>query len=294
MAVPIVNGLTPMTGAAWGRDLVRLSADNLAAQVSVAFGGAAAEVIGVNDVDGWVDLRTPRCPTQEPGAVDVVIRNLDDDGEPVAGEVATLVGGFVYERADSVLEGNLGRLARELLRRIKQQLLAATGLDVSVDYDEDADDGVRMVHLAEVPSITLSGPRMPVNRQLQRRERRYIVVEGTGGAELVRLAPAKTVDLVWTMTIATRSKAQLFNLVEACGAWLNVNPRLSMLADETDPSSTVRWPLEHGEFRMSPKGPDDLRAATLEITVRGFNLHEGRPLDRGRLVDDTVVVAEQK
>jgi hypothetical protein len=85
---------------------------------------------------------------------------------------------------------------------------------------------------------------------------------------------------------------QLLNIIQCIGQWLNANPRVSMLAVEADPTSERRWPLEHGEFRTSPKGPDDLRTATVDLTVRGFNLDEGRVLDRGRVVEETTVEAK--
>lgn len=293
MAVPTIQSVTPSTGQAWGRDLVRIVGDNFGVGVVVEFGGASAEVVNlVGGDDGFIDVRTPACPVKEPGAVAVSVQNLDEDGDEVDGELATSAGAYTFVRAETTLESNLARLARSLLKLIKQQVLASTGMDVAVDFDADADDDVRVVQVAEVPSLTLAGPRAVTNRALQRRERRLVAVQGTGGLEFVRLAPAKTVDLVFTLMATTRSKVQLLNLIESIGAWLNVNPRIYMLADEDDPTSQRRWPMDHGDFRSSLKGADDLRTATVEITIRGFNLHEGRPLDRSRLVAETIVGTE--
>jgi hypothetical protein len=293
MAVPSISSVSPASGLAWGRDLVRVAGSGFGPGVRITFGGAASEIVNlVGGDDGFADVRTPVCPPQQPGVVSVAVQNLDDDGEPIVGELDTEADAYTYARADTTAESDLARFVRMLLRKLKQQVLDATGMDVAVDFDEDSDDGVRAVVVANPPSLTLAGPRIQTNRFLQRKERRLDVVQGTGGLEFVRRAPSKTVDLAFSLVATTRSKMQLLNIIQCIGQWLNANPRVSMLAVEADPTSERRWPLEHGEFRTSPKGPDDLRTATVDLTVRGFNLDEGRVLDRGRVVEETTVEAE--
>lgn len=292
MAVPTITSVTPASGAAWGRDVLRIIGTGFADNVSVTFGGTAGTVLGVVSDDGaggsYLDVRTPRCPDQEPGAVDVALQNLDADGAAIDGELVTLADGYTYQRADTAQESTLAKLVRELIRSLKQQVLVSTGTAVHIDYDPDAGDDVRIVPIAETPSITIQGPSTRSNRFLQRKERRLEVVAGTGGTQYVRRGPTMTVDLVFGLTLVTESTVQLLNLQTALAGWLNANPWIYILDSD---SGAVRWPMDPGEIRTAPPGPDKLRSASAEITIRGFHLDEGFVLDRGRLVEEVLVDA---
>ncbi|NVJ28962.1 transcription factor, partial [Myxococcus sp. AM011] len=65
------------------------------------------------------------------------------------------------------------------------------------------------------------------------------------GAELVRRRPAYTVDLAFTLTVASERTAELFNLMAAVATFLNRNRWLAMPRDAEDASrGTVRWEMD--------------------------------------------------
>ena len=87
MAVPALTGINPASGPTSGGDLVRLTGTGFAAQVTVLFGDAPAEVIAVREEAGQ-SLADVRTPAHIEGTVDVCLRNLDAAGVPVPGEEA--------------------------------------------------------------------------------------------------------------------------------------------------------------------------------------------------------------
>ena len=67
--------------------------------------------------------------------------------------------------------------------------------------------------------------------------------------------------------------------------------------EQRDPADasrgTVRWELDaDGEFRTQLAGKDDVRAFTCGFVVRGFDLDEGGPLERPRVVEETQLDTE--
>ena len=293
MAVPTLTGITPTSGPTAGGDLVRISGTGLAAQVVVLFDGLAGEVLGIRDEAGAsvADVRTP--PHAE-GTVDVVLRNLDDTGEPVPGEEATLSGAYRFLRPRIVAESDLTRLVRTLLRELKRQVLANVSMTVSVDYDDTTVDGMNVVAISKLPSLVLSGPRVAEDRFFSTNEPHEDVVAGAAGPELVRRRPPYTVDLVFTLTAASDRTVELLNLMAAVATFLNRNRWVEMPRDPAEPAAGVaRWEMDpDGDFQTRLDGPDDVRAFTCGLVVRGFDLDEGLPLDVGRAVVETELQTE--
>jgi hypothetical protein len=258
-----------------------------ASQVAVRFGGTAGRVLAVVD-DSGVSLALVHTPEHEPGTVTIELENLDDDGTPVPGELATLPAAYRFLRPRVAEEADLTRLVRTLLRELKRQVVANVSASVSVDYDDTVADGLRVIALAKLPSIVLSGPTLRQNRFYSENAPREDVVANSGGLEFVRRRPPYTVDLLFTLTAASERTVELFNLVAAVATFLNRNRRIEMLRNPADPASGfVRWEMDaEGDFRTQLEGKDDVRAFSCGLVIRGFDLDEGQPLDVGRLVDD--------
>lgn len=287
MAVPTLVSVLPASGPSSGGDLVRLVGSGFAAAVAVGLGGlpgvvaALREGLGV----GFVDLRTP---PHEAGFVDVTLENLDADGSPVPGESATLLGAYRYLRPEVAREWNLTRLVRQILREIKRQVIANVSASVAVDYDDTPADGLNVVAIATLPSLVLSGPTLRQNRFFSINVPHEDVVSTPDGPELERRRPPYTVDLVFTLTAASERTAELLNLMAAVATFLNRNRWLELPRDPDDATlGTVRWEMDaDGELRAQLQGKDDVRAFTWGLVVRGFDVDEGLPLDRGRPVID--------
>lgn len=293
MAVPVLTGVAPVRGPTSGGDLVRLTGAGFAARLSVLFGSAAGELLSVREESGvWLaDVRTP--PHAE-GFVDVVVRNLDDNDQPIPGEEATLPDAYRFLRPRIARESDLTRLVRTLLRELKRQVIEQTSMAVALDYDDSPGDGLNIVAIAELPSLVLSGPRLAENRFFSINELREHVVAGPAGPEIQRRRPPYTVDLQFTLTAASDRTIELLNLMAAVATFLNRNRWVEMARDPDDPAAgRARWEMDPaGEFRTQLEGRDDVKAFTCGFVVRGFDIDEGLPLDLGKAVADAELGTE--
>jgi hypothetical protein len=269
---------------------VRLTGSAFAESLQVKFGDALATFVRVHGDAGtsFADVRTP---ARSEGFVDVEIANLDADGAPIPGEVALLPGAYRYLRPRTAHEADLTRLVRRLLQELKRQIAANVSASVSVDYDDTPGDGLNLIAMASLPAIVLSGPVMRPNRFYSTNVPHEGAVTTPSGPELVRHKPPYTVDLVFTLTVSAARTAELLNLMAAVATFLNRNRSIELARDTEDPAlGTVRWELDpDGEFRTDLAGPGNVRAFTCGLLIRGFDVDEGLPLDRGKAVDETEV-----
>lgn len=285
MTAPSLAGISPNVGPASGGGLVRITGADFADRVEVFFDDAPASVLNVHH-DAGLDIADVRAPAHAQGRVDVTLQNLDPSGSPVPGEADTLPDAYRFLRSKLAGETDFIRLVRALLRELKRQVLSQVSMTVAVDY-RDAESGeLELVTVAEIPSVVLSGPRISENRFYALNEGREDVVPGPAGPELARHRPPYTVDLAFTITAVSDHTVELLNLMAAVGIFLGRNRWLTLPRDPFNPAlGSVAWELDpDGDIRPQLDGPDDLRAFTCGLVVRGFDLDEGQPIDRGKAV----------
>ena len=101
-------------------------------------------------------------------------------------------------------------------------------------------------------------------------------------------------DLAFTVTAVSDHTVELLNLMAAVGTFLNRNRWIELPRDPADPAlGSVRWEMDpDGDFRTRLDGPDDLRAFSCGLVIRGFDLDEGQTRDRGKAVDGVEVGSE--
>jgi hypothetical protein len=176
---------------------------------------------------------------------------------------------------------------RTLLQKLKSQLLKASGLTVSVDYRDVTVDGIEVTALSTMPSIVMSGPRVSENRFYSLNEGGTVFVPPPIGPEFLRNRPPFTVDLAFSLTVASDRTVELLNLLAAVATFLNRNRWVKVPRDSGDyEAGMVRWEMDpDGEFRTHLDEGDDVRVFTCGFVVRGFDLDEGWPLDLGRGVE---------
>ena len=203
----------------------------------------------------------------------------------------TLADAYRFERTALVREATVTLVVRTLLRMLKAQVLANTSMSVALDYDATPDDQLRVVTLASLPSLVLSGPTVRPSRFYASNVPHEDVVDGVSGPELVRRKPPLTVDMAFTLTAASDRTAELLNLLASVASFLNRNRWLSVLRDPDQPElGEVRWEMDpDGDFRTNLRGASDVRVFTVGLIIRGFDLDEGLPMDLGKAVDGAEV-----
>lgn len=294
MSTVALLSVSPIVGPTSGGDIVRVRGRGFAHRIDVRFGGVPGDVLNVRTAGG-VSLADVRTPLRVPGLVDVEVSNLDDAGDPILGESAVLFDAYRFERPRLARESDLTRLIRTLLRELKVQVCANVSASVSVDYDDAPEDGLRLVAMATLPSIVVSGPVLRESRFYALSVPDEDIEETPSGVEIRRRKLPYTVDLAFTITVASERTAELFNLMAAMATFLNRNHWIAMARDPDVPTrGKVRWELEaDGEFRTQLEGRDDVRAFTCGLVIRGFDIDEGLPLDVGATVVDPQLETER-
>src|SRR5215831_3609508 len=143
MAVPSIASITPSAGPSAGGFLVEIAgsgfqlpgggqsrlASSALASVRVLLGGRPARDVRVYTAGRLSCV----VPSGSPGAIELVVQNLDTDGLPIPGEMARQPDGFTYVAQSLTAEADLTRLVRALLRELKTQVLSNVVLTVQTD-----------------------------------------------------------------------------------------------------------------------------------------------------------------
>jgi len=290
MTVPTISSVTPNRGPCAGGNVVRVAGTGFAPWVGVEVGPGRAQLVPT-----WIvselSLADVCVPPGEAGPADLRVRNLDEAGTPIPGEDALAPHGYLYARPQLVTESDLTRLVRVLLRDLKREVLANTGIAVSVDYDDTPTDGLNVVAMATLPSLVLSGPTLRENRTLSTNVLRERPLDAD---EAERLRAPYTVDLAFRLTGASTRTTELLNLAAALGPFLSGRQWLEVARDPEAPEGdTVRYELDpDGELRTrldAGGGKADARVFTCGLVVRGFDLADGLAFERTRRVEETRV-----
>jgi len=308
MTIPTITSIAPVTGLTSGRALVTLvgtgmrlppppppsgpTSGVLPVTVEVLFGGLRATKVSVrNDPANPPNGTIATClsPPQAPGTVDVTLRNLDDDGEPIAGEEVMLPAAFSYERASLTRESELTRLVRTLLRSLKAQVLENLSLTVHTDFDDSTGDQLHVAAVSKLPALVIVGPELDENRFYSLNA---LPEDGGGDAVglpfTVRRVPY-TVDLTFQLVGMSEHTVELLNLMRLCTTFFHKNKHLEMDRDAADPSQgRVAYEMDFvagGQFKTESRpNESNVRHFAGTFVIRGVDIDEpaGVVVDEGR------------
>lgn len=324
MAVPTISALSPNVGATGGGHLVEITGTNfrtwtippasgapagpIQPTVEVLFGGAASSEVIVLSATRLYAM-VPRtalasvAPNFGEGAVDVVVRNLDDDGVLIPGETVTRAGGYTYRRVQLSNESDLNRLCRALIREFRVQVHPNVTFSSHTDYDSDAADGLNIVDLAQVPGIALLGPDLSENRFYSQNQRQAYPA---GGVERVVRRVPYTVDVSFGIVGVCELKTHAINLMAVVQGFFELNKTISMDRDPADLSKgRVSYIVElapDGDLKMARTANNsNLRFFSGSFIVRGFDLEDltgftsHQAVARtGQITQDPTILVEQK
>lgn len=300
MTIPTIISIAPNEGFTGGRGLVEIRGTGFRTwtvpafdgkptepatpTMRVAFGGTfGTEVSVVSDTRLFV--RAPKSPlpiarpTYGEGVVDVVIENLDEDVEPIAGEVATLVSGYRYKRAGLTLESDYARVTRQLIKEMRLQVIDNVSTGSHPDFDDMPEDLLSVVDVARLPAIVLFGPAIQENRFQSIHGRVY----GETGEDFesdAYNAPA-TDDLVYTLVGISDQKQEALALQSLVRQFFRRNTWLRLARDPEDPDKGfVEYELLQSQVGFSffapPDAKSNLRSFSGNFFVSAFQ-HEALP-----------------
>ncbi len=288
MAVPTISSVTPTEGPTGGEIIVEIAGTNFRlpdppvatgpvpvpefTTVEILFGTVAA----TRSAALSATLAIARLPIHDPELVDVTIRNLDNDGDPIAGETVTSADAFTFERPQIAggveSDGRIQNVVKRFVLELRRQIIEEVVHTWNVDWTDTPDDVLRETRIAKLPAILLIGPTGQLNRFFRSSARRRI----QESEELVKLRlPALTMDLEFDVGVVANHTGQALRLLELVAQFSNRNPWLTCDRDPTDPSAgTIRYELD---LTSAPNferraNASNVRDAILTFVVRGVDV----------------------
>lgn len=305
MAIPFIEAVTPGRGHSGGGTLVQIDGHNFRVPVAVApgnqpappppptvevlFDGLPARAVKVIS-ENVIRCLTPRHPPDRVvdgvqvsfGTVDVVVRNLADDGTVIAGETATLAAMYSFVRPELMpYKGAWARTLYALKTMFQELLLENVAVNPSVDYDRDTLEPLGFVELADSPGIALTAITFPPSPDEGPEEQE---VDVDGEYVLIRRAPIVT-DISGTMVLVATDQTELVNLTEQTTHIFRDFGLLVLPIDPLDAShGELRYRLELGTqgFQLSTRfGNSDLQTSEAPWRLRGVLSSDmpGAPLE---------------
>jgi len=99
-----------------------------------------------------------------PAAVDLRVVNLDDNGDPIVGEEATLAGGYEFRRVDLQQTGQAEQVIREFIEMLRRHIHRNTWWTMHRDYDSTPEDLLEYLQAKGLPLVRLQGPTWEEDR----------------------------------------------------------------------------------------------------------------------------------
>lgn len=297
MAVPTITNVSPSTVFTAGNSLVEIRGTGFrewvvpppsgylsgpyVSPVEVLFGGVAGYNVGVVSSERLF-VRIPPCPLPvvKPeygqGAVDIVLRNLNANGVPIAGELVTLPNGLLYQRAQLAIETDFARVTRALVRLMRQQIIVNVSPMQHSDFDLNTADLLNIVDVPTLPALVIFGPTIVENRLFSISGRVY---QREDDLEQDRFDAPETDDLIYSFVGITDQKLEALNLQSLVRTFFKNNKWLYL---DRDPANLAAGKNYYDlvldttvgiGFNVPPDQKSNLRSFSGSFIVRGFD-HE--------------------
>jgi hypothetical protein len=288
MAVPTISSVSPATGPSGGEIIVEVAGTNFRlpdpppatgpvprpefTTVEILFGTTpATRSAALSSV-----LAIARLPIHDPEAVDVTIRNLDNDGVPIAGETATSAAAFTFQRPQIAggveSDGRIQNVVKRLILELRRQIIEEVVHVWNTDWTDSPDDVIRETRIAKLPALLLIGPTGQFNRFFRSQARRRI----QESEELVKLRRnALTMDLEFDVGVVTNHGGQALRLMELASQFFHRTPWLTCDRDPNDPSQgEIRYEMDLTDAPSMGRRPSEsnVKDASLTIVVRGVEI----------------------
>lgn len=284
MAVPTINSVSP--SSVWtGGQLVTVTGTNFrlwvipptsSAKLPAPVPTMKVTIDGEECTQVEVESATKlycRLPPHDPGAGALTVTNLDDDGDPIAGETATLNAAVTFKRPDLTDAPDLERVNKQVIIELRRQVLENVLQFVSADY---AETPYELAAISKVPALVLSGPSM-VESDAFYRDNGQIHSGGYPDTTFDAFHAPYVVDLQYDLTAVTKNQKQLINLQAVVALFFDRNHVVRILRDVTDVNKgyvSYDMELQLGTQLRNTTEPnkDDIRSFITSFVIRGVNI----------------------
>lgn len=291
MAVPTLTSISPAAGHTGGKTLVELNGTGFRlptqlpavngivpeapASIRVTFGSKVAKSVVV--VSSTLAYAMTSIGDPSSAAEDVQIENLDDDGEPIAGEAATLASAWRFVRPNVTDQrSDLVRLVGAFVDELKRQITPNVHWPTHTDYDEDTSDTLSITEVPEFPGLVVAATELVENDFYALRDPQEVEDPEDPNGFVMR-APPTTVDLVFTVVGLSDNTKELLNLAAVTKRFFKKNPYLSMARDPDDAEKgEVEYEMDAEDapdVKLSiDANENNLRSFAITVRVRGFDI----------------------
>jgi len=290
MAIPTITSITPTTGSAIGGALVVITGTNFRtrsvtyevpqaaenATVSVRFGTVEAEAWAesTTHVLALVPQYLGSAELEAFVAVGITVENLDDDGNPIAGETVTIAAAFTYKRPDLAPpspDPPLLQVLHAFIHIIKTGVCKNVTVQTHPDY---ADDGASYTVLTQLPVMVFDKIRIPRDKEYNQWDNERQVHNGQ-----LWNAP-QTHMLVADFILAAEFENVAYRMHDALIELVRTQPYLYVPGDVRWSTDANEYPLEMSQEpeQISQAGRSGVFSFFGQLQVRGIPLVPTQPI----------------
>ena len=257
------------------------------APVGVTFDGVAADMVVV--VARYrLEVVAPMYgghPSTLPATVDIVVSNLDANGDAIAGESTTVAGGVTYKRPDIQQRGKINAVSVALMRHLRRNLIDEVASASDPDWSDDPASGLTAI--AKLPCILLDGPQ--VRESFIYRDGHYTEEANPDvPGEVVVTAPPFTAILTWSIVIVAERKHEAVALLGKATQLFHRRPYLKF-PTSTGSSTEVEVDLYVDDWTPNDRPADRVFTYETEIAIEPVYMEDDDGYaDRGIPVGDIV------
>jgi hypothetical protein len=281
MAIPTITSIDPTGGLASGRSMATIVGTNFRLpsdvvlesdfgdwpqSVAVYVNGRAADGVAVLDAE-TIQIITPEFmgdPATIPVDVDVLVQNLDDAGDPIPTEEATLSDGYTYRRPDLTAISAADWITYQLVLTLRRNLIANVSVDASPDWSDDPT--TQITYVGELPAVTIDGPVIRENKLLRDPDAR----DEEGDVGSTRKAPPYTADLLYAIMLVGRNKPEALSLQTEALRYFDRRPDFVFPAGPSDPTEIDCRLFVEGDWDPTDRFGDQTYAYTTTIRLEGL------------------------
>jgi hypothetical protein len=298
--VPSIYSITPTEGLASGRAVATLTGwgykippdppsgylgDDVTPTVAVLVDGRGADAVAVLS-DTEIQFIIPEylgAPGTMSTAVDVVVKNLDDNGDPIPTEEATLAGGFTYKHPDLTAPANIEWITRCVLRMLRRNIVDNVSVGASPDFSAAA--ATQVTYVSGLPAVSVTGPTVRENKELRDNETR---VDDDSPSGLTRKNAPYTADVLYDIMVIGRNKIESQNLKEAAIRYFRRRPIFVFQAGPSDPTEIECQLWVEGPWTPTDNEQDQTYSYSNTIRLQGIWID-----DSSGLADDGLPAPDQ-
>lgn len=215
-------------------------------------------------------------------SVDLLVQNIGDDGLPIVGEEAVVLGGWSYKRPSLVAEGNLARLVRQVIRDLRNQVIDNVSLTTSADFASP--EAPEITALSKIPALIITGPVL-LKSEYSHADQEEDTLDG---GDIGLRNSIVTRDLSFTIFGIHDHGKLAINFLQVVNSFFASNPWLYLVRVPESPDlGRVRYEMaliEELEFLSQPSD-DNLNVFRGVFVIRGFDVHQGKTVEVTRPIE---------